>query len=79
MNHGVMRIGLREQMESPYGRWSGGWWRERERERERNGVKHNPKVLGGKAEITENQLEQGEDRALYRVDLMVTRGEVISN
>lgn len=34
---------------------------------------------GWEAEITENQLEQGEDRDLYRVDLTVTRGEVVSN
>lgn len=73
MNCDVMATGLREQMGSPYGKQSGRWWRERER----NSVKYNPQVLGGKAEITENQVGQEEDRDFYKVDLIVTRQEVI--
>lgn len=46
-------------------------------ERERNSVKYNPKVLGGKAEITENQVGQDEDRDFYKVSLIVIRREVI--
>ena len=41
-------------------------------ERERNSVKYNPQV-----EITENQVGQEEDRDFYKVDLIVTRQEVI--
>lgn len=46
-------------------------------ERERNSVKYNPKILGGKAEITENQVGQDEDRDLYKVDLIASSWEVI--
>ena len=69
MNHDVMATGLREQMECPY--------RTQMVERERDSVKYNPKVWGGKAEITENQVGQDEDRDLYKVGLVVTSWEVI--
>ena len=46
-------------------------------EREGNSVKYNPKVLGRKAEITENQVGQDEDRDLDKVDLIASRREVI--
>ena len=46
-------------------------------EREWNSVKYNPKVLGWKAEITENQVGQDEDRDLDKVDLIASRQEVI--
>ena len=46
-------------------------------EREGNSVKYNPKVLGWKAEITENQVGQDEDRDLDKVDLIASRQEVI--
>lgn len=38
------------------------------------GIKDNPKVLGGKAEPTENLLGQGENRGLYKVALRVRGG-----